>query len=426
LPTGGLPGEYLVKNTSTNYDLVWTDRAHASILKGYCKNVSGGTLQKGTPVYQVGIAGSGFTIEVDAADASDPAKMPAIGILGETLADDAEGELILLGEIQGVATTGFTAGDDIYVASGGGYTNVMPTATGIEVQYLGIITKVSSTNGGGYVLGTGQNETFRYNSTVSGFQGWNGTGWATIGAQGPTGPTGPQGPTGAASTVPGPTGPTGPAGPTGPQATGSVTSVAMTVPTGLSVTGTPITTSGTLAVSLQSGYSIPTTASQSNWDTAYTDRLKWDGGATGLNASTARTSLSLVVGTDVQAYDADTAKLDVAQSWTAQQTFKELKDTVYTITDGAGFEIDPANGSIQIVTLGAARTPAATNFEAGQVVLLGIDDGTAYTITWTTVAVTWVKAGGTAAAPTLATSGYTWVLLWKVGSTIYGTEVGSP
>lgn len=144
------------------------------------------------------------------------------------------------------------------------------------------------------------------------------------------------------------------------------------------------------------------------------------------SGATLRTSIGLAIGTDVQAYDADTAKLDVAQSWTAQQTFKELKDTVHTITDGAAFEIDPGNGSIQTVTLGANRTPAATNFEAGQVVLLGIDDGTAYTITWTTVAVTWVKAGGTASAPTLATTGFTWVLLWKVGSTVYGTEVGKP
>lgn len=120
------------------------------------------------------------------------------------------------------------------------------------------------------------------------------------------------------------------------------------------------------------------------------------------------------------------AGLTVAQSFLAQQTFKELKDTVHTITDGAAFEIDPANGSIQVVTLGASRTPAATNFEAGQTVLLGIDDGTAYTVTWTTVNPTWVKPGGTASAPTLATSGYTWVLLWKVGSTIYATEVGKP
>lgn len=43
----------------------------------------------------------------------------------------------------------------------------------------------------------------------------------------------------------------------------------MTVPTGLSVSGTPITTSGTLALSFASGYSIPTTAKQTNWDTAY-------------------------------------------------------------------------------------------------------------------------------------------------------------
>lgn len=54
---------------------------------------------------------------------------------------------------------------------------------------------------------------------------------------------------------------------------GSVTSVAMTVPTGLTVSGSPVTTSGTLAVALQSGYSIPTTASQTNWDAAYNDKV---------------------------------------------------------------------------------------------------------------------------------------------------------
>jgi hypothetical protein len=113
-------------------------------------------------------------------------------------------------------------------------------------------------------------------------------------------------------------------------------------------------------------------------------------------------------------------------TWTGQQTFKEVKDTVHTITDGAAFEIDPANGSIQVVTLGANRTPAATNFESGQVVLLGIDDGAAYTVTWTTVNPIWVKPGGTASAPTLATTGYTWVMLWKVGTVMYGAEVGKP
>ena len=52
--------------------------------------------------------------------------------------------------------------------------------------------------------------------------------------------------------------------------TGTVTSVSLTLPTGLEVTGSPITTSGTLAVSFATGYSIPTTTKQSNWDDAYT------------------------------------------------------------------------------------------------------------------------------------------------------------
>jgi hypothetical protein len=73
--------------------------------------------------------------------------------------------------------------------------------------------------------------------------------------------------------------------------TGTVTSVGMSVPTGLSVAGSPITTSGTFAVSYAAGYAIPTTAKQTEWDTAYADRFKWDGGATDLVAATGRTSL---------------------------------------------------------------------------------------------------------------------------------------
>lgn len=97
-----------------------------------------------------------------------------------------------------------------------------------------------------------------------------------------------------------------------------------------------------------------------------------------------------------------------------------IAEDVYTITDGAGFQIDPGNGTIQQITLGASRTPAATNFASGESVTLKIADGSAYTITWSTVGVTWV--GGT--APTLATTGWTIVVLWKDGSTIYGKHVG--
>ena len=102
-----------------------------------------------------------------------------------------------------------------------------------------------------------------------------------------------------------------------------------------------------------------------------------------------------------------------------------ILEDVYTITDGAGFEVDPGNGSVQLVTLGANRTPQATNFAAGESVTLMVADGTAYTLTWSHSTwggsgVAWV--GGS--APTLATTGYTVLQFWKVGTQIYGASVG--
>jgi hypothetical protein len=80
-------------------------------------------------------------------------------------------------------------------------------------------------------------------------------------------------------------------GQTGAVSVGTVTSVAMTVPTGLSISGTPITASGTLALTFASGYSIPTDANQTNWTTAYNQTQQWNGGSTNLVATTGRTSL---------------------------------------------------------------------------------------------------------------------------------------
>lgn len=95
-------------------------------------------------------------------------------------------------------------------------------------------------------------------------------------------------------------------------------------------------------------------------------------------------------------------------------------ETVYTITDGASVNINSNNGGIQVWTLGANRTPTET-IAAGASVLLMIADGTGYAVTWTTAGVVWLN--GT--APTLPTSGYGVVELWKVGSTLYGAYLGS-
>ena len=165
------------------------------------------------------------------------------------------------------------------------------------------------------------------------------------------------------------------------------------------------------------------------WNSTSSTLWIWTGSAWSQATLTAGDFLTTSsIGSTVQAYDADltTWGAKTAPSGTVvgtsdtqtltNKTITGTKETVYTITDGAGFEIDPANGGIQLITLGASRTPAATNFTAGQSMILGIDDGTAYTITWPTI--TWATT--TATAPTLATSGYTWVVLWKVGSTLYG------
>jgi hypothetical protein len=104
-----------------------------------------------------------------------------------------------------------------------------------------------------------------------------------------------------------------------------------------------------------------------------------------------------------------------------------ILEDIFTITDGAAFEIDPGNGSIQLITLGANRTPKATNFANGEAVTLMVDDGTAYTLTWTDATfggsgVVWKTDGGV--APTLNTTGYTVIVLFEVGGQVYGARVG--
>lgn len=58
-------------------------------------------------------------------------------------------------------------------------------------------------------------------------------------------------------------------------ASGTVTSVGLSAPTGFSVSGSPISTSGTLALSFADGYSLPTIANQTIW-TNKQDALTFD------------------------------------------------------------------------------------------------------------------------------------------------------
>ena len=104
---------------------------------------------------------------------------------------------------------------------------------------------------------------------------------------------------------------------------------------------------------------------------------------------------------------------------TGQTTLKEIKETVFTLGTSGSIALDPANGSIQSSVLTGAPT-FTDSLEAGQTIVLMLEGGASYTVTWPTI--TWVTSGGNV-APTLTAKDT--LVLWKVSTTLYGAYVGS-
>lgn len=212
-----------------------------------------------------------------------------MGIATENIARNGWGYVTSFGLVRGIDTSAFTAGDILYLdpTVAGGLTTSIPAAPNPKVQVCACI--YSSASIGSYfvrpsfggILGQYEGDVTVSTPADGDLLIRNQTAGKWVNAPLTAG-------TGISVTniAGGIT-----IANTSPSSGGTVTSVGMTVPTGLTVTGSPVTTSGTLAVSYTSGYSIPTTASQTNWDTAYSERLQWDGGSTNLVASTGRTSL---------------------------------------------------------------------------------------------------------------------------------------
>lgn len=179
---------------------------------------------------------------------------------------------------------------------------------------------------------------------------------------------------------------------------------AQTLPTGAVVgtTDTQTLTNKTLTTPVLTGTESGTTAG----------RLGYLSGAMSYgNGSVQRT----VVNTD----EAQTLTNKTLTTATLNAGYTEQ---VFAVT-GTTPALSPTNGSIQTWTLTGNSTPTSGTWADGQSLTLMVDDGSAFTITWTSLAVTWKTDSG--AAPTLQTTGLTAIVLWKVGAVVYGARVGN-
>lgn len=154
--------------------------------------------------------------------------------------------------------------------------------------------------------------------------------------------------------------------------TGTVTSVALSVPTGLSVSGSPISTSGTFAITFAAGYSIPTTAKQGQWDTAY----GW-----GNHASVGYLT-SAAIGASVQGYDATTTKNAATQTLTNKRVTPRIGTTASSATptpDGDAHDVYTVTALAAAATFGA---PTGTPTDGQKLIIRVKDNGTARTLAW--------------------------------------------
>jgi len=149
--TGGGVPDPLTLNELTVNTLLTADHIHGNLAGSvyiHVKNTDTVQLDAGTPFYITGTVGASDRVEIQAADSSDPAKGPAVGVLEATLAVNGEGNGVILGELFNfdTDTPNWSTNDALYVANGGGLTNVKPTSGYRQiVAYVGRIQASTGT-----------------------------------------------------------------------------------------------------------------------------------------------------------------------------------------------------------------------------------------------------------------------------------------
>ena len=111
---------------------------------------AGENLAKGDPVYISGSHGTGANLIaiVSKADASNAAKMPAVGVMDAAVSNNANGHMVITGTISDIDTNAYAVNSVLYVASGGGWTSTPPAANSQPVA----IVERSNTNNGAVIV----------------------------------------------------------------------------------------------------------------------------------------------------------------------------------------------------------------------------------------------------------------------------------
>lgn len=126
------------------------------------------SLNNGDPVYVTNTGGTANTLLVARADASDPDKMPAVGVVAAnaSIAVNGSGRIVSFGKAD-INATGMNPGDIVYVAAGGGLDNAPPTGATDLIQNMGVLS-VAGANGKMKVTGVGRSNDIPINVDVVG------------------------------------------------------------------------------------------------------------------------------------------------------------------------------------------------------------------------------------------------------------------
>jgi hypothetical protein len=119
------------------------------------KAQAGEALTKGDVVYISGISGN--TTVVSKAVAGTASRMPAVGLAAKTVNNNAALEVYTFGTLDGLDTSSYTEGDELYVdVTVGNLTTTLPALQNNQIQNIGKVTRSHATAGSIKIMGAGR------------------------------------------------------------------------------------------------------------------------------------------------------------------------------------------------------------------------------------------------------------------------------